>query len=73
MRRFESLIARAQGFACFSTSSFVTKLTMSAEVGFYTDFGRVPPIYFRRLFGSLLSRYTNLSALLAALGIVLLI
>jgi len=49
------------------------KLTMSAEAGFYTDFGRVPPIYFRRLFGSLPSRYSNLSALLAALDIVLLI
>jgi len=45
---------------------------MSAEAGFYTDFGRVPPIYFRRLFGSLPSRCSNLSALLAALDIVLL-
>jgi len=62
-----------QGFAGISTSSFATKTTMSAEAGFYIDFGWVPPIYFRRLFGSLPSRYSNLSTLRAALDIVLLI
>jgi len=35
------------------SSSFATKLTMSAEAGFYTKVGQVPLIYLRRLFRSL--------------------